>query len=303
LNLKEELLAKATKASTRKPSSKKASAKRSTASTGRAKAVASKSARKPAKKAAASKAVRKPAKKAAATKAVLKPAKKAAAKKAVRKPAKKAAATKAVRKPAKKAAAKKAVLKPAKSAVSKAVAKAVAKRAARKPAKPAVTKIAAGGGLLAAWSSVAKSSHAGLSQAEDQAAGIESNGAPQKAPAAFRRTYKTWLRRLIGLRRRLLGETVQLEEEALKSGEGEVSIDHLADPGTDSYEQEFTLSLVESKSEALHEVDEAIHRIEAGTYGLCDECASMIPKGRLEVLPHTPLCIECKSAQESASGF
>jgi len=126
---------------------------------------------------------------------------------------------------------------------------------------------------------------------------------PKSAPKSFQRGYKMWLRRLLGLRRRLLGESVQLEEEALKSADGTVSLDHMADQGADSYEQEFTLSLVESKSEALHEVDEAIRKIDVGTYGLCEECEALIPRGRLEILPHTPLCIECKSAQEMASGF
>jgi RNA polymerase-binding transcription factor DksA len=303
---KEGALAKATKASTKKrASTKKASTKRTAASTGRkkpaaraakkpTKKVAKKAVRKPAKKAVAKKAARKPAKKTAAKKPARKPAKKTAAKNPARKPAKKTAAQKPARKPAKKAAAKKPARKPAKAAAAKKPARKPAKKvAAKKPArKKTVTQ-------PAAWNAVSTKPTSAKSSAQPLVV-----AAPQKqAPKKFQRQYKTWLRRLIGLRRRLLGETTQLEEEALKAGENDVSIDHMADYGSDSYEQEFTLSLIESKSEALRDVDEAIRKIEVGTYGLCEECETLIPKARLEVLPHTRLCIECKSAQESASGF
>lgn len=124
----------------------------------------------------------------------------------------------------------------------------------------------------------------------------------EAAPKQFQRTYRTWLGRLISLRHRLMGETAQLEDEALH--EHEVSADHMADAGTDSYEQDFTLSLIQSKSEALRDVDAAIGKIDRGVYGLCEECGILIPKGRLEILPHARFCIECKSRLEQQStGF
>ena len=264
-------MAKATKASTKKRSSKKASAKPAAASTRGASAPNPPAAP---RKASAKKVAKKTASK-----------KKAAVKKTA---PKKTAAKKTV---AKTTVAKKTVAKPAaaKNVVAK---KTVGKKALAKRASGRTRKAA--GATPATWNAVASAAPG----PQLVIAGEEAH-----APKAFQRQYKTWLQRLIGLRRRLLGETTQLEEEALRAAEGDVSIDHMADYGSDSFEQEFTLSLIESKSEALRDVDEAIRKIDVGSYGLCEECETLIPRGRLEVLPHTPLCIECKSAQESADGF
>lgn len=96
-------------------------------------------------------------------------------------------------------------------------------------------------------------------------------------------------------------EGARLEEEGLKAQEQEVSVDHMADFGSDSYEQDTTLALIENKSEAVRDVDDAIKRIELKTYGLCEECEQLIPAGRLEVLPHARYCVRCQSTRESAT--
>ncbi len=119
-----------------------------------------------------------------------------------------------------------------------------------------------------------------------------------KAPAKFRRLYGKWRDLLIGLRHRLLREGSHLEEEGLKALEQEVSVDHMADYGSDSYEQETTLQLIESNSISMRDVDNALKRIEQGTYGLCEECESLIPAARLSVLPHARYCIACQSKHE-----
>ncbi len=199
---------------------------------------------------------------------------------AAKKPAVKKSVKKAARTPAKRAApaTRKTTPKPAAKRASVAKKRVVKKPAARKPAakKPVAKK------PVAAPVAPPIAFHT-----------------PKTAPKAFQRQYKSWLRRLLSLRRQLFGETSQLEEEALRGGEGDASVDHLADSASDAFEQEFNISLIESKSEALHDVDEAIRKLDVGTYGLCEECEELIPRGRLEVLPHTPLCITCKSAQES----
>jgi RNA polymerase-binding transcription factor DksA len=120
-----------------------------------------------------------------------------------------------------------------------------------------------------------------------------------EAPPKFRREYRKWLERLISLRHRLRDDSSRLEEEGLKALEQEVSVDHMADFGSDSYEQDTTLALIENKVEALRDVDDAIRRIEAKTYGLCEECEQLIPSGRLEVLPHARYCVKCQSSRES----
>ncbi len=68
--------------------------------------------------------------------------------------------------------------------------------------------------------------------------------------------------------------------------------------GSDNYEQDFTLSLMENDQQALNAVAEALERINDGSYGKCTECGKTIPKTRLDVLPHTPVCINCATLLE-----
>ena len=119
-----------------------------------------------------------------------------------------------------------------------------------------------------------------------------------EAPGKFRREYRRWKDLLITLRHRLLQESSHLEEEGLKALEQEVSVDHMADFGSDSSEQETTLQLIESNSISLRDVDDALKRIEAKTYGLCEDCEALIPPARLAVIPHARLCISCQSKRE-----
>jgi DnaK suppressor protein len=68
---------------------------------------------------------------------------------------------------------------------------------------------------------------------------------------------------------------------------------HMADLGSDNFEQEFTLSLMENEEETLEAIELALERIEDGTYGQCDECGVKIPKLRLNALPYAPTCVKC----------
>lgn len=110
--------------------------------------------------------------------------------------------------------------------------------------------------------------------------------------------------RLLTLRSRLRGDMSQLAEAALKKNRTERNGDlssmpiHMADVGTDSFEQEFTLSLMESEEATLALIEAALERIEDGTYGLCEECGAKIPKKRLDALPYATLCVRCASQRE-----
>ena len=73
---------------------------------------------------------------------------------------------------------------------------------------------------------------------------------------------------------------------------------HMADVGTDNFEQEFTLSLLQSEEEALVQIEGALERIEEGTYGSCAECTARIAKARLNAIPYAHLCIKCASKIE-----
>ena len=109
---------------------------------------------------------------------------------------------------------------------------------------------------------------------------------------------------LEGLRARLRGDLSQLTDEALGTGQGENSGNlshvplHLADAATDNFDQEFDLSMIENEQETLNQIDEALGRIDAGTFGRCQECDGMVAKPRLQALPYTRLCIDCARAME-----
>jgi len=78
---------------------------------------------------------------------------------------------------------------------------------------------------------------------------------------------------------------VQFDEE---SGEG----------GTVTVDRERDLALSAQARAAIEDIDHALAKIEAGTYGLCEGCGQPIPKARLKALPHVTLCLKCKKAEE-----
>ena len=75
---------------------------------------------------------------------------------------------------------------------------------------------------------------------------------------------------------------------------------HVADVGTENYDQEFTLSLIENEQFTLDQIHEALGRIDEGTYGRCEECEHPIARPRLQVLPYTRHCIDCARKLEKS---
>jgi RNA polymerase-binding transcription factor DksA len=112
---------------------------------------------------------------------------------------------------------------------------------------------------------------------------------------------------LLALRRRLNGDVSHLEDEALRARGGEASGSlsnaplHMADLGTDNFEQEFTFSLLQNQEQALEEIRQALQRIDEGTFGRCEECHGPIPKARLQALPYTRHCVECARKLQQSS--
>lgn len=76
--------------------------------------------------------------------------------------------------------------------------------------------------------------------------------------------------------------------------------DEYAASGTSTFERERDLSLSENVKDLLQKVNEALERIENGTYGICEMCGLPIPEERLEALPYANLCISCKQKEEQA---
>lgn len=109
--------------------------------------------------------------------------------------------------------------------------------------------------------------------------------------------------RLLMLRARLQGDVsamadVALRKSGLEGGESSSMPIHMAELGSDNFEQEFTLSLLATEEDTLTLIDEALGRIEDGTFGKCTECEGVIPKTRLNAIPFTPVCIKCAEQLE-----
>jgi len=106
-------------------------------------------------------------------------------------------------------------------------------------------------------------------------------------------------RRLLALKKRLGADLTQLEEEALRPVGGQAGGElsdvplHPADVGTENYDVEVGLELLENEAQILTEIDDALARIDQGTYGICENCHREISRERLEAVPYTRYCIRC----------
>jgi len=101
-------------------------------------------------------------------------------------------------------------------------------------------------------------------------------------------------------RNELLGNVSHMVKDVLKDDSSELSHVpiHMADLGSDSYEQEFTLELMDSERKIISEIDSALARIEDGTYGICEIGGEPIPKARLTAIPWATCCVACASTSE-----
>jgi DnaK suppressor protein len=112
---------------------------------------------------------------------------------------------------------------------------------------------------------------------------------------------------LLNLRDHVIDQISGLAGENLKRNPRESAGDlsgysfHMADTGTDNFDREFALSLVSSEQEALYEVEEALKRLELGTYGKCESCAKIIAKARLGAVPFARMCVQCQSQMEKTT--
>jgi RNA polymerase-binding protein DksA len=115
-------------------------------------------------------------------------------------------------------------------------------------------------------------------------------------------------RELLALKKRLGSDLTALEAEALHATGGEASggfsdvPTHPADLGTDAYEEEMDLSLLEKKDQILQEINDALERIEQGTFGRCEECGQEIPSRRLQALPYARYCLPDAQRLQDQSG-
>lgn len=103
---------------------------------------------------------------------------------------------------------------------------------------------------------------------------------------------------LLEKRRELVGDVGSMRGKSGSTNRQESTGDlsnmpsHMADLGTDNYEQEFTLGLIESERQMLRDIDSALTKIEEGTYGICEATGRVINRARLQAKPEARYCIE-----------
>ncbi len=100
--------------------------------------------------------------------------------------------------------------------------------------------------------------------------------------------------KLLSLRERLNGQINSLKTDSLTRNDSVVSIED----GTDAFDRQMAISLAATENSSVFEIDDALRRIEEGTYGVCEECGGGIERVRLEALPFVRLCIGCQSETE-----
>lgn len=105
---------------------------------------------------------------------------------------------------------------------------------------------------------------------------------------------------LLAKRQEILADVITMEHEALRRERTDLSRlpIHMADAGTDNYEVENTLGLMDSERKLLADIDDALQRIEDGTYGICQGSGKPIPRQRLDAIPWARYCVEYASLLE-----
>ncbi|HIL54273.1 MAG TPA: hypothetical protein EYG40_04470 [Verrucomicrobia bacterium] len=78
---------------------------------------------------------------------------------------------------------------------------------------------------------------------------------------------------------------------------------HQADAGSDAYDRDFALNLLSQEQDALHEIEEALKRIDYGTYGICEISKKKIINARLEATPFARFTVECQAQIEREGGY
>ncbi|MCX6865941.1 MAG: TraR/DksA C4-type zinc finger protein [Verrucomicrobia bacterium] len=112
--------------------------------------------------------------------------------------------------------------------------------------------------------------------------------------------------RLLDLRDELVdtmsGMTRDTIRKAPEGSEASGSGQHQGDAGSDAYDRDFALSVLAKEQDALYEIEQALRRIQTGSYGICEISSRKIPQARLEVIPFARLTVECQAQWEKEYG-
>jgi DnaK suppressor protein len=128
------------------------------------------------------------------------------------------------------------------------------------------------------------------------------NNHSERKLAPFMRQQKD---KLLQLRDAMVDSMAGVAQDTLRSraegSEASAFGMHQADAGSDAYDRDFALSLLSQEQDALYEIDQALKRIELGTYGVCEMSGKQIPRARLEAIPFARFTVECQSQLEKQS--
>jgi RNA polymerase-binding protein DksA len=138
---------------------------------------------------------------------------------------------------------------------------------------------------------------------------VDAEEAPSAPKARMNKTELKYFEGLLNEKKEtLLQELGYLEDNTMrlssKEGAGDLSSHayHLADHATETQDREQAFHMASREGKYLFYIEEALDRVRNGTFGVCKKCGKIIPKPRLEAVPTAKMCIDCKSAQERASG-
>jgi DnaK suppressor protein len=172
------------------------------------------------------------------------------------------------------------------------------KLAAKTPKAAAPKKAAKSAPKAAKQSTHAPASKKGLNHAPDTISLLGQNHRERRLDP-FTKQQKE---KLLQLRDAMVDSMAGVAQDTLRSraegSEASAFGMHQADAGSDAYDRDFALSLLSQEQDALYEIDQALKRIELGTYGVCEMSSKQIPRARLEAIPFARFTVECQSQLE-----
>ena len=121
--------------------------------------------------------------------------------------------------------------------------------------------------------------------------------------ALSKQQLKQFRQLLITEHAKFAGEIKSIAQDTSKSpreGSGDLSAYtiHMADMAADTYERELSMNIVSSEQEILYQIDDALKRLDDGSFGICQQCNKPISMSRLKAVPYASLCIECQRVKE-----
>jgi len=183
-------------------------------------------------------------------------------------------------------------------------------KSSAKPSKPAKKSVSSAAAKKPASKASAKPATAGKSP---KANGARKDFGPDNAAHALLATKNHKQKRLDPFVRGQKEKLLQLRDAMVDSMAGVAKDNlrsraegseasafgmHQADAGSDAYDRDFALSLLSQEQDALYEIDQALKRIELGTYGVCEMSGKAISHARLEAIPFARFTVECQSQLE-----